>query len=143
MSTKPNPVAHTACMLTMRNIDAGGKYSQSGDGIKLAVLASALHRLAPACKRQAEAECNGEFFDGQRERMKWKGNDVKALEVEISRYGDRLDRRIAKINETLKPLAIEAYRTGDPRGWTLRLKSTDPNRPLPHNGWDDECWGIG
>lgn len=125
-----------------RDVNIGGTPEQ------IAALASDLHRLAPACKRHAEAECNGEWRDGQRDAIcaafkDRQGERLEELIADIVAYGNRLDKRIAKLNEKLAPLAVQAVRTGDPRGWTLRLHSTDKSRPVPRNGWADESFGIG
>ena len=82
-------------------------------------------RLAKACHRQAEAECSGEFYSGQRAYVDRWGRSAE-LDARISYAGTLLDRRIAKLNTALALMSIEAHRTGDPRGFTLRLRSTDP-----------------
>lgn len=142
MPTKPNPVALTACMLLDRLITGNRDRQRLASLHSIADLASQLHRLAPACKRLAEAECNGEWWDGQRDSC--RPCQFKSLDDSIRKYAARLDKRVAKLNAALAPFAVSACRTGDPRGWTLRLRSTDLARPLPSNGWwSDAEWGIG
>lgn len=126
MSTKPHPVALTAAMLTTRAILVTPTVIVSHRFVMCAVLASALHRLAKGCQRQAVAECNGELSDAS-----------------VRTAGERLDKRLAKLNAQLAPVALEARRSGDPRGLVLRLYSTDPTKPVPCNCGDGESWAIG
>lgn len=156
MSNKPNPVALTAAMLAMRASSIAdeiatiatlrGEKAPSlliGGGFRgCASLASDLHRLAPACRKLAEAECNGEWRDGQRNRLMFDGAAIAALDASIAKCDARLDKRIARLNEALAPFALRAARNGDPRGAVLRLYSTDDARPLPSNGFGDG-WVIG
>lgn len=140
MSRKPNPIALTAATLM---VHAGHVHGIGAiDYMDVARAASDLHRLAKATKRQAEAECNGEYYDGQRNIMAIHGMD-RVLYTLIANTSKRLDRRIAKLNISLAELSVEAYRDGDPRGYTLRLRSTDPTRPLPSNGMEQGEWGVG
>ncbi len=167
MSTKPNPVASTAVMLAVRLFVYVGDYDND-DGEEqahfvyeagtpkgmtpdaVAALASDLHRLAPAVQRHAVAMCNGEWRTDQRRDLEtWDRNTmggrtdrVDELDADIEAYGVKLDRRIAKLNAKLAPLALQAHRSGDPRGTVLRLKSTDADRPVPCNCGDGESWAI-
>lgn len=154
MSTKPHPVALTSAMLTARYAD----YTANAEDrvFQLASLASTLHRLAKGCQRQAVAECNGEFWGGQREaayrydvackadraRGVVYNRTTQGLDDAIAQAGQRLDKRIAKLNALLAPLALEARRYGDPRGSVLRLCSTDKSKPVPCNCGDGESWAI-
>lgn len=140
MSRKPNPVALTAATLMAHAVYVHGLGAI--DSVDVARAASDLHRLAKATNRQAEMECNGEFYIGQRHMFERMGNAEK-LDKTIAKTGERLDRRIVKLNLSLAELSVMAYREGDPRGYTLRLRSTDPTRPLPSNGMEQGEWGIG
>lgn len=140
MSRKPSPVALTAATLMAHAVYVHGLGAI--DSVDVARAASDLHRLAKATNRQAEMECNGEFYLGQRRMFDRIGNAEK-LDKAIDKAGDRLDRRIAKLNQSLAELSVIAYRTGDPRGYTLLLRSIVDNRPLPRNGMEFEVWGIG
>lgn len=140
MSRKPNPVALTAATLMAHAVYVHGLGAI--DSVDVARAASDLHRLAKATKRQAEAECNGEYYDGQRIIMATHGME-RVLDSLLAKIGERLDRRIAKLNQSLAELSVMAYRNGDPRGYTLRLRSIVENRPLPRNGMEFEVWGIG
>lgn len=153
MSNRPNPVALTAAMLMRRAWSLTTPDGPARDPFTehdCASLASDLRRLAPACVRLAVAQCNGEWRDGQRlALMKYAHgcaagmvNPLDELDAEIEAYAVRLDKRIAKMNAKLAPLALEASNAGDPRGCVLKLTSTDKSRPLPRNGWDDASWGI-
>lgn len=153
MSSKPNPVALTACMLMNRFWAASPKLQPRSHWEAIAAISSDLHRLAPACKRQGVAECNGEERDGQREaierthipdlRRVYRDTAIRVMEARIEANGKRLDKRVAKLSERLAPLGLKACDGGDPRGSCLWLESTDPSRPVPRNGWDDERWHIG
>lgn len=139
MSRKPNPAALTAATLMAHAVYVHG--IGAIDYMDVARAASDLHRLAKATKRQAEAECNGEFYIGQRRMLERSGNAEK-LDKTLAKTGERLDRRIAKLNQSLAELSVMAYREGDPRGYTLRLRSTEPTRPMPSNGMEQGEWGI-
>jgi hypothetical protein len=155
MSAKPNPVALTAAMLMNRewNNAAIDKLMPLGpmDGNirHLSSLASQLHRLSPACQRHAVAMCNGEWRVGDRDSIcrvwlegKERCDALRNIEDSIEKYGTRLDKRLAKLNDSLAPLAIQACRHGDPRGCVLRLVSTDATRPLPSNGGTAGEWCL-
>ena len=147
MSNRPAPVALTSAML----MDATkGKPSNrfpeySTAPYRVAQLASAIHRLAPACKRLAEAECNGEWRDGQRAHaytvsqskqcMYPAANEraiLEALDRSIADYATRLDRRIAKLNAQLAPFGYQLIRQGDPRGATLVMAETPVRDSATH-----------
>jgi hypothetical protein len=150
MSTKPTPVALTAAMLMQR-----APSNPTVDMVfSTARLASDLHRLSKGCQRHAIALCNGEWRDGQRMRAQERderhactgdprngGHDVEHLDREIEAYGNRLDRRIAKLNAQLATLGLRADRYGDTRGIVLRLTATDGSA-IPRNGMSDDSWGI-
>jgi hypothetical protein len=153
MSNKPNPVAFTAAMLMQRALllpmQDSVSPSHHSAAVYCASLASTLHRLAPACQRQAVAMCNGEWRDGGRDAIyrTWvEGRErreaLQAIEDSVEAYGKRLDKRLAKINEALAPLGIKAVRGGDPRGCVLRLVSLNDSHPLPSNGWSAGEWCI-
>ena len=147
MSNRPNPVALTSAMLMHATI---GKPSNrfpehSTAPFHVANLASSIHRLAPACKRLALAECTGEWRKGQRDslcdREAYKGNAfvrqaeaerIAALEKSIVDYATRLDRRIAKLNAQLAPFGYQLIRQGDPRGATLVMAETPVNDSATH-----------
>ena len=147
MSTRPAPVAITSAML----MDATkGKPSNrfpeySTAPYRVAQLASAIHRLAPACKRLAEAECNGEWRDGQRNAIhnrRAAGTKIchgdadqvahRALDKSISDYALRLDTRVAKLNSQLAPFGYQLVRQGDPRGATLMMAETPVRDSATH-----------
>ncbi len=144
MSNRPNPVALTAAMLARRPI-AGPTAAGLTTELGIACLASELHRLAPAV-----AMCNGEWEDSQRSKLYayregsnrsdqiYGAERLKALEKSIKDYGTRLDKKIAKLNAKLAPLALQCSRHGDPRGCVFKLTSTDPARPV---GYDNE-WPV-
>lgn len=143
MSRTPHPVAITSAMLMQRAFLLSVHAYTNANPSRIASLASDLHRLAKGCHRQAVAECNGEFYDGQREYNDCRRSSAE-LDDAIAKVGNRLDKRIVKLNITgLAALSIEAHRTSDPRGFTLRLRSTDPAHPLPTNGMEQGEWGIG
>lgn len=131
MRTDPTPVTITAAMLAQRRAALPGYYV---DWLpyEVAVLATDLHRLAPACHRHAEHECNGY----QHERQ-----DPAAAAVAIETSDKRLDRRIDTINDRLAALDVKAHRTGDPRGYTLHLTAVEGAPALPTNGMQG-TWGI-
>lgn len=147
MSNRPYPVASTAVMLALRSYRLA-QYLGTDDGSALATLASRLHRLAPACQRQAVAECNGEQWYGQRDSIrKWGDRGtldsaLQDLDAAIEKGRERMRKRIAKLNRDLAPLAIEAVTDGDPRGVVLSIESTDPAHPLPSNGGTGGGWRI-
>lgn len=88
------------------------------------------------------------------EAQKWKGVTAThhsaahlcaslASQLHRLRPCARLDKRLAKLNAQLEPLALIASRGGDPRGNScLTLVSTDANRPLPRNGGTDGEWTL-
>ena len=141
MSRTPHPVAITSAMLMQRAFLVTAHAYSNADHSRIATLASDLHRLAKGCHRHAEAECNGEYHAGQREYHDCRGSAAE-LDDQIAEAGTRLDRRIVKLNLSLAILSIEAHRSGDPRGFTLRLRSTDPAWPMPCNGMEQGEWGI-
>jgi hypothetical protein len=153
MSKKPHPVAETAAMLMDRLWFIATQEPLKASYITLigvASLASDLHRLAPACQRQAEAECNGEQWNGQRAEAYRKdcgarlpGQHTAEVDAAIEAGGIRLDKRLSRLNESLAPFALKATRSGDPRGCCLRLESTDPSRPVPRNGFSDDWCIVG
>ena len=146
MSRTPHPVAATSAMLMQRAFLLSVHAYTNANPSRIASLASDLHRLAKGCHRQAEVECNGEYHDGQRNALSRapRGDEwVKRMEGQIIKTGSRLDKRIAQFNQSLAILSIEAHRTGDPRGFTLRLRSTDPAGPMPSNGMEQGEWGVG
>lgn len=148
---KPHPIALTAAMLALRlyqrtRADVRDALTQC-DAQCSARVASSLHRIAKACHKLAEAECNGEWFSGQRENLarndSYVGNrGIADLDDSIARFGVRLTQRIARLNLALAPFALSCARRGDPRGFTLVLVSTDPNRPVPSNGMESGVWGV-
>lgn len=157
MSRAPHPIALTSAMLALRhaimNRDAPN-YDPSFNGIEYergliaARIASDLHRIAKACHKLAEAECNGEWREGQRD-ARFMGRDdarrqafQRELDASIAKYASRLDRRISKLNESLAPFALACERRGDPRGFTLVIVSLDPSRPVPSNGCESGVWGV-
>lgn len=142
MSRTPHPVAATSALLMQRAFLLSVHAYTNANPSNIASLASDLHRLAKATHRQAEAECNGEFYRGQRAYVDCRGNSAE-LDKTIAKAGTSLDRRIAKLNKAMAFLSIQAHRTGDPRGFTLRLRSTDPANPLPRNGMEQGEWGVG
>lgn len=152
MSTKPNPVALTAAMLATRYCSAGSRSSlgdwilDGSDAHVPAFLASRLHRLSRGAARASLAECNGEMYDGQRDKAYAAPRCIRLtllqeIDGAVARFCARINRAIAKLNADLSPLAIEARRNGDPRGFAIKLRSTDPTRPLPSNETGGE-WGI-
>lgn len=131
----PAPVALTACLI-MAAYTKSKHWGVHGCPV-VANLASAIHRLAPACRRLAVATCNGEWHDGQRDAIyRWRqpGTTVRPddadqralreLEASIEKYATRLDRRIAKLNAELAPFGYQLIRSGDPRGACLRMAET-------------------
>ena len=138
MSAKPIPAAETAAMLALRIVPSADAPASIA---YVAILASELHRLAPAIKRHAEAACNGEWRDGQRRMAEGSLRALAALDVSIEQYGKRMDRRIARINERLAPLGLIAAIGHDPRGSAISLTSTNDVR-VPSNGWSGG-WEIG
>lgn len=156
MSNKPNPVALTAAMLMERaccpvTVDTGiGSWDEHTHNISIqgiAALASDLHRLAPAVARIAVGCCNHGYWGNAQSLV--LGDEMSAGYVPDAQtlqcvaYIKRIDKKLAKLNARLEPLALVAKDGGDPRGWTLRLHSTDKSRPVPRNGWDSGAWGIG
>lgn len=140
----PSPLALTACML----MEAQEDWSQQNQKpiITVANLASAIHRLAPACRKLAVAQCNGEWRDGQRQLLMraWKPEGehdatyhahaaaLDRLDDSIEVYATRLDRRIAKLNTELAPFGYQLIRSGDPRGACLRMAETPVNDFATH-----------
>ena len=130
MSTKPNPVALTSAMLAQRNYSiavSAGAVSKKLGLQEIAALASNLHRLGPACTRQALAECNGEWREGQRDRLTGPAcaASLEYLDNSIRIAGERLDRRLERLCARLAPLSLLAVYHGDPRGCVLTLESAD------------------
>lgn len=151
MSRTPHPVALTAAMLMSRawiivddicqDCEARGVPAPESPRFPISMiasLASRLHRLAKGAARASLAECNGEMWQGQRA---WAGRNGEYIAAQIEKYASRIDRAIAKISADLAPLAIEARRNDDARGFAILLRSTEPTRPLPANGTGGE-WGI-
>lgn len=142
MSTKPVPCALTACKLMAQAFilrhDDIQRLRITAESV--ANLASAIHRVAPACKRLAVAECNGGWGDGQRDACaffaKNYGGTERArlaeLDKSITDYATRLDRRIAKLNAELAPFGFKLIRSGDPRGATLRMAETPVDDSATH-----------
>jgi len=148
MSAKPAPVALTAAMLMRRSIQV---YNHSPWDVSshhaCADLASRLHRLAKGAERASVADCNGEMHDGLRS----KANGLEAnmamrmldkIDDEVAKYCSRIDKQISKLSAELAPFALMCKRNGDPRGYSLKVYSTDPARPMPHNDMGGDCWGI-
>jgi hypothetical protein len=116
----------------------------------IACLTSKLHRISKGAQRASIAECNGEMWDGQRERghkfgpaqMSEAREYFRDVDEQIAKYAARIDRQIEKLNLELASLSIVANRNGDPRGAALKLTSTDPANPLPTNCWDAETWAV-
>lgn len=163
MSSKPNPVALTAAMLTRRALQYpyNGLHNDPGftwSDHKLADLASRLHRLAPAANKHAMTYCNGERFDGDRDEMHKESRRLgsttpQALQFErawnrqLAIYQQTRQKRIQKqadkLTEELKPLHIRVdYQPENPYNCALVLESTDAKHPLPRNGWDDGRWAL-
>lgn len=154
MSHKPNPVAMTAAMLALMR---GAGHHQRDKPARpdpidslirdAATIASKLHRLGPAFAKHALWECNGETFDGQRDYWNTKPADqakagLAVVEERIVKEGERLERKLASINELLQPFGIEAKSGSDPRGVVLWLVATEGNTTLPRNGYEEGVWVI-
>lgn len=146
MSNRPQPCALTAAILmaacgsngSCEGAESHHPLPNMADAFSCANLASAIHRLAPACKRLAEAECNGEWRDGQRARVSdldahfSKGTHLADLDKSITDYASRLDKRIAKLNAQLAPFGYQLVRSGDPRGATLSMAETPVDDSATH-----------
>ncbi len=150
MSNKPNPVALTAAMLMNRKRDLFGGIDGHHRVEEIAGIASDLHRLAPACERIAVGQCNhGYWCDAQsivNEVEMSEGYKPDAQTLYCVGVIRRMDKKLAKLNERLAPLALVAKNGGDPRGWSLWLETTDKARPVngrASGSWDGERWGIG
>lgn len=162
MSSKPNPVARTAALLSARLLHELGDWDND-DGEsethftvtavtteQVADVASKLHRLAPAFTRQAVAECNGEQRDGQRDAIyklyrnqpELERSALAAIEPAIEKEAERLERKLEKLNALLLPFQVVARTGGDPRGCVFWLEALPDTPPLPTNGWNDGCWNI-
>lgn len=135
----PNPVALTAAMLATKcaNAENTANHREEHSPSTIANLASQIHLLAPACKRLAEAECNGEWRDGQRagiERQRHSGRQqlLDHLDKSITDYATRLDKRIAKLDAELAPFGYQLIRQGDPRGATLVMAEMPVNDSATH-----------
>lgn len=157
MSNKPNPVAMTASLICeryhyLREFGDKGPRGWSYGALESATLASIVHRIAPACQRHAIAQCNGEWRDGQRDyfyKMEREGDKagcrkgLDALAQSIEDYGQRLEKRIAKINARLAPFKLEVWAGGDPRGCVCRLQTTDSKHTFPcPDGSTDQAHNI-
>lgn len=97
-----------------------------------ASLATAICRLAPAVERQGVAECNGEWVDGQRERVmrgEFRGCTLDALDDTIAKKRSQIAKKIDALNVKLAQFALcaNAHAGG---GLYLGIASTDPTRPL-------------
>lgn len=150
MSTKPNPVAETSAMLMKRKCFQYPSSDQPFDHWihNVADIASRLHRLAKGCERASVAQCNGEMWDGQRDQIhrleiEHKKNTLLAdVEVSVEKYCARIDKQVDKLAQELAPFKLTCKRNGDPRGYCLKLYTTDPTRPVPHNHMGGDSWGI-
>lgn len=155
MSHKPNPVALTAAMLMRRHCGQYPLYDPPFDHHiqTVADVASKLHRMAPAFTRYAVALCNGEQYEGQRDKayeaskrsMYPVANEkaiIAEMEAAIGKEGQRLERKLAKVNEFLAPFSVQACDGDDPRGCTLWLEASPNTQPLPDNGYHDGRWSI-
>lgn len=101
MSNRPNPVALTAAMLMDKALSKALAqhstiYNSQGVGplpYACANLASAIHRLAPACKRLAVSEANG-TPSNLTERLPRR---IAALSAQLAPFGYSLERDDANL----------------------------------------------
>jgi hypothetical protein len=80
--------------------------------------AAALLRIGPACVREAEACCQGEWPD----RVEWDSEKCKRRQARLDRKVESASRMVA---ESKGPTRFAVLRQHDPRGYTLRLVSSD------------------
>jgi hypothetical protein len=143
MSKKPHPIACTAIILSERN-DA--RRTDRLSLFDVANLASQLHRLAPACKRQAVALSNGELWNGQRREAGKDATRLAEIYQALEARGARLASRIRSLNRELAGLCVKACTSAkgesDPRGPGLWLEPTRVGVVLPRNGFHDDRWVI-
>ena len=146
MSNKANPVATLTAILCERYFNAPRSSKSRAQNARMpwvdgsqcaaewARLSSELCRLAPAFKRQGVVECNGEWFDGQRDRFHQEPIDVyiawnEQVQKGIATERVRLTRKLDAINVKLAQfrLCANGHAGG---GLYLGIASTDPTRPL-------------
>lgn len=85
---------------------------------KATILANQLWSFGLPSQQLAEAACNRELTPREES------------------YDNRLDKRVEEIG---KELGLTAYRQGDPRGWTIRVKVPKDLADC----WDGETTGCG
>jgi hypothetical protein len=149
MQTSPKPVATLTAILCERwfNAPRSAKSRKANaampwvDGSRCAAewaaLATAICRLAPAVERQGVAECNGEWFDGQRESIMRRDNLSQSiisdllgiLDDEIQAKRAKIAAKVDALNVKLAQFALcaNAHAGG---GLYLGISSTDVTRPL-------------